>query len=341
MRNKLNDNIWINIDDLMKNDALFTIAYGARGAGKTYGSLKYGINEYKKTGKGFIYLRRFKSEIKSFNTMFRPLINNGELEGLKYEINSKKQLVDTEKKRIIAQAQTLANAVSKKSSDFSDTGLIIFDEFILEKSSLHYIQDEFDLFIGFVETVSRMREITENQVVKIIMLANSASRVNPYFINFNVPLLKMGDIYKKEDLLVYYTDTDAYKREKLKTRFGKFINNHTHLNSYILDGKFNERFDFIARLPKKTLYVATLKYKGKYYGVFADVETRELYISDKYNLENGRIYALTNNDNTPNILLLSSNDALINRLVTNWKFGALKFTDIKIQNIFTEILNIL
>lgn len=337
---ELNKNIFIDFNNLMNRDALFTIVYGARGAGKTYGAIKYSIEDYKATGNGFIYLRRFKSEIKKFNTMFTPLINNGVLQGINYDITNKKELVDKDTGRIIAQAQTLSNAVSQKSADFSNVGTIIFDEFILEKSSLHYIPDEFDLFIGFIETVARLRELTENKVIKVIMLANSASRSNPYFINFNVPIMKMGDIYQNKDLLVYYTNTEAYKKEKLKTRFGQFVANHTKLQEYMLEGKFTENNNFVSKMPPKTMYIATLKYKDTYLGVFEDMETREFYISDKYNKENGRIYALTTRDNTPNILLLSSNEILIKRLLTNWKYGALKFTNIKIQNIFTEILKL-
>ena len=39
-----------------------------------------------------------------------------------------------------------------------------------------------------IETISRLREITQGVITPVVMLSNSASRNNPYFLNFNIPI---------------------------------------------------------------------------------------------------------------------------------------------------------
>ena len=44
---------------------MFNFIIGERGVGKTYGAIKFCINDYLKNGNQFVYVRRFKTEIES------------------------------------------------------------------------------------------------------------------------------------------------------------------------------------------------------------------------------------------------------------------------------------
>ena len=340
--NLLNDNIFINIDEVMKRDFLFNMIYGARGFGKTYGSLFYAYKEYKKTGYGAIYLRRFKTELKDFNKQLNTLIADGKIDKNKVEFDkSGKKFIDSENGKVILQAMPLTQAITKKSTDFSDISLIIFDEFIIDKGAYHYIPEEFANFNNMYESVARLRELTEGVVVKVLMLANCASRNNPYFIGYNIPVFK-GNEYKNNDLLVLSPDTSKFKEVKMKTRWAQFVKNHTDMEKYMLDGEFNDKTDFICKsLPSKTKYIATLKYVNEYIGVYKDNENDLIFLSNKINNNTKYIYSLTKADNTPDILLLKNNKKLFDVIKMYYDLGALRFTDLKIQTIFVDILKIL
>ena len=64
------DSIFWNINNSVSYNALFNFIIGNRGGGKTYGMKNYVINKFIKKGEQFIYLRRYKTEVKRINTFF-------------------------------------------------------------------------------------------------------------------------------------------------------------------------------------------------------------------------------------------------------------------------------
>lgn len=338
----MDNSIFLDVKSILAKDKLVNMITGARGIGKTYGALKYAVDKYEQIGSTTIYLRRYKSELKKFETIFNNHFANKDINASKYEIDkgTRRKLLDKETKKPVIEAIPLSTAISFKSASFETCDFIIFDEFILDKSSIHYIQDEFELFNNFIETISRLGELTENRIVKILMLSNAGSRNNPYFIGYNIPIFK-NDLYVNDDLLVYMPDQQEFKKAKEKTRWGKFVKKHTKMTEYMLEGNFKDKNDFIAQLPKKTQYIATLIYFDKKIGVYLDMNSTKLYISDKVNMNNTITYALTREDSTPNYLILGKTNRLFQMLKQYWDLGYLRFTDLKIQSIFLDILRIL
>ena len=58
-----------DINKSLSYNALFNFIVGNRGAGKTYGSKKYVINRFLKYGEQFVYIRRFKDELKKIKKL--------------------------------------------------------------------------------------------------------------------------------------------------------------------------------------------------------------------------------------------------------------------------------
>ena len=68
------DNLYIDIQRTLSYNALWNFILGMRGGGKTYGSLKYGIEQYlkaksRKTKFQFLYVRRMKTELEKLTQM--------------------------------------------------------------------------------------------------------------------------------------------------------------------------------------------------------------------------------------------------------------------------------
>lgn len=69
-----------------------------------------------------------------------------------------------------------------KSSSYEKVDTIIFDEFLIDKGSYHYLQNEVTQLLDVIETVARLRDI------RVIFLGNAISITNPYFNYFNLTL---------------------------------------------------------------------------------------------------------------------------------------------------------
>lgn len=341
MSQKINNNIFFNVNEVMQYDALVNMIYGARGIGKTYSFLEWAIEHYEETGQGTIYLRRYKAELSEFDTILNTIINNNEKIKTEIKLGKKKEYIDAKNNKIIFKGMVLSKGITKKSSDFSNFDTIIFDEFIIDKSNYQYIPDEFLAFHNFIETVSRLRELTSNTTVKTYMLANSASRNNPYFIGYKIPITKKNP-YIKNDLLLYKPENSNFIQEKLKTRWGQFIKNNTDMIDYMLYGDFKDKTDFIdKKLPKNNLYIATLIYLKQKIGVIKDTKNNLLYITDKINNTSKSIFSLTKKDNTPDVISIYTNKKLLDAIKKFYNMGLLRFTDLKLQAIFIDILKIL
>ena len=85
-------NIYTDISNVLTYNAILNFIIGERGVGKSYSSKKYVINHFLKTNKKFVYLRRYKTELKeSVPKFFDDIILNKEFKGgqnVKYDISS-------------------------------------------------------------------------------------------------------------------------------------------------------------------------------------------------------------------------------------------------------------
>lgn len=333
-------NIFFDIKNILKYDCLVNLIVGARGVGKTYSSLNYAIENYKATGYGTIYLRRYKNELSDFETILNPVITNNNIQNIKY-INKGKKFVDEKNDKTILKGMILSQGMIKKSQDFSNINLIIFDEFIIDKGNYNYIPNEFNNFNNFIETISRLREITENIVIKTIMLSNAASRNNPYFIGYKIPVIEQYP-YIKNDLLVYKAENTGFIEAKKSTRWGRFIINNTSMYDYMMDGNFKDKKEFIIeKLPPQTKYLATLIYADNKIGLYKDLKENNIIFSKKINETSKTIFSLTKEDRTPDFKYLNKKSPTIQSILQYNDLGRIRFDDLKIQAIFFDILKLL
>ena len=247
---------WYNYDKINSYNAMLNIIMTNRGYGKSYGSKKMAIKNFIKKGEQFVYVRRFKTEItKQFKQFFDDI--KTEFPEHSFKINGNTAYIDD---KICGYAIPLSTSANDKSTPFPLVTTIIFDEFIIDTSTgiKHYIGNEVELFLDLIETVARKRDN-----VKVYMLANFISEVNPYFIYFNV-FPKKGERFtlaRNGELVIDVTTNDDFIQEKKNTRFGQLIAN-TKYSDYSIDNQALRDSDtFINRYPLKQCNpVCVLKY---------------------------------------------------------------------------------
>lgn len=328
-------NYYYSRNGIMSYNALFMFIVGERGTGKTYQFKDWAISDFLNNGNEFVYVRRYKSEFKDIGNFFSDIANkypNHEflVKGGKFYIDGK----------IAGYYIPLSIAITKKSVSYPKVNKIGFDEFILEKSALHYLPNEVTAYLGLYETIARDREN-----IKAMFMANSVTLINPYFLYFNIQPDRKHRFYKYKngDLIVELTDLKDFKEHKKQTRFAKIVED-TEFSKYAIDGEFtSDNYDFIEEKSKSAYYVMTLNYKNNKIGIWADYKTGLMYITNKVDETYPYNYALTSNDLKPNMLLLTNKYSTnkINILTKMYENGLLRYETLKLKSIMFDILKLL
>lgn len=208
-----NDNGYINMEGIIQQNLPFNFVVGGRGTGKTYGALKYCMDNHIK----FIYMRRTDTIIQTLiNSEFSPINPIAKDEESivvtqkinKYITGFYDGMID-EQGKVIPESQIpfgcavgLSVVGNMRGWDASDYQILIMDEFIAEKHE-HYIKNESEVFFNAYETINRNRELKGEKPLQVLFLANANDLTNDYFLTLKL-IDKADQILKKG--LQYYID---------------------------------------------------------------------------------------------------------------------------------------
>lgn len=255
--------MFYNGGELLSKNRLFNFIIGNRGGGKSYYWKVKCIKDFLRTGKEFIWLRRYNSELKKMNTWFKDIAH--EFEGHKLEANKEYIKIDG---KIAGYVGALSTSQRLKSVPYPNVNKIVFDEFLIDKGSLRYLPggSEVEVMLELCETIFRMRDDIDNRV---IFIGNAISIVNPYFTYFKTKPNLNQRFTLWEDIAIELYTNEVFIAKKKKTRFGRLISN-TDYGSYAIENKFlRDNYSFIIERPRKNLvYANTVVYNGQRYGVW-------------------------------------------------------------------------
>ena len=325
-----------NINESLSYNKLFNFIVGNRGSGKTYGSKKFIINRFIKHGEQFVYVRRYKSELKKIKSFFADLQINEEFLDHKFEVKGKDFYIDDQ---LAGYSLSLSMAKIEKSNSYPLVTTVVFDEFILDRGFHHYLPDEVTAFLELYETVARLREN-----VRVLFLANAITFTNPYFLYFNLePPKNKNKIIVKGDILLQLVADPDFIDEKKKTRFGKLISG-TEYSAYAVDNEMlRDNDSFCGEPPAKKRYFFTVKSGGKYYGVWFADDNSVIWLTEKYDPNFKMIIVTILDDHTPNTMMIKgiARSEYVKVLEKAFKRGLVRFDSIKTKNIMMETLKFL
>ena len=322
-------------NDLLSYNALFNFVVGERGTGKTYQFKDWSISDFIKNKNQFVYVRRYKTEFKDITNFFDDMIKK--YPDHKFKIAHGKFYIDDE---IAGFYIALSTAITKKSVAYPNVNKIGFDEFILERSTIHYLPNEVNAFLGLYETIARDRNN-----VRVLFMANSVTLINPYFLFFDLQVTKTKRFwsFRNGDLIVELTDLKDFKEHKKETRFAKLIEG-TDFYKYSIDGEFvSDNYEFIENKSPNSYYCFTLVYKGENIGVWGDGKLGIMYITSKIDLNYPLKYAITTNDHKPNMVVLSNKYSRdkIKIISKMYEYGCLRYETLKLKSMMFEIFRLL
>lgn len=232
---------YYSLKNILKKNAVYNVIFGERSNGKTYATLKHGLEQYFKDGSQLAYIRRWKEDItgKRGQAVFSALVENNEIEklsdgkftGIHYYTgkfflcnydNGKPIYSDSD---VLGFLFALTDVEHDKSTSYPKVNNIIFDEFLTNKL---YLPDEFVIFMNVISTIVRRRE-----TVKIFMLGNTVNKYCPYFSEMglnNIQTMEQGEIdlysYGESGLTVSveYCKTDKSNQRKESKKYFAFNN---------------------------------------------------------------------------------------------------------------------
>ena len=334
----IDTNIYYDITNTITYDALYYFIIGERGCGKTYSSKKFCIRRFLKTGEQFVYLRRYKTELSESvgdekDAKFFKKIKS-EFPDHKFRVSGDKLYCDD---KICGYALSLSTALILKSAEFDKVKTIIFDEFIIDQgSSYHYFKNEVEHFLEFYESIARLRD------VRVLFLANAISITNPYFTYFDISLPygnKNIKTFKEGLILIEYIKNLKYREVKKASKFGKIIEG-TKYSEYAIDNKFlRDNKSFVKKRNPKAKFFFTLISSNEYYGVWKDIYSADIFISNDYDPNCPIIFSFSPEDHTEeSILTRFNNNGYLANIVNAYRLGNLFFDNQQIKNIFSELI---
>ena len=317
---------------LSYSNAMLYFIIGERGVGKTYGATKFVANKFIKKQKEFVYLRRYKTELKTSVPKFWDAVrNNGEFPNNKLNVKGNTFLIDD---KICGYAIPLSTANILKSTTFDNVDTIIFDEFILDKGNYHYLQNEVEKLLDIIETIGRLRDI------KIIFLGNAISVTNPYFLYFNLRLPYNSDIATFKDglIVVNYIKNETYRKIKKQTKFGKLIEG-TDYGRYAIDNEFlRDNSSFIMKKDKKAKFLFIIYLNKQQFGIW--INNNNMFISYQIDPKCPVRFTFNNEDHTnDSILIKFRTSAFLQGMLNHYRLGTLMFENQKIKNIIMPFIN--
>lgn len=326
--------MWYNYDRVLSYNALFSFIIGERGVGKSYGAKKFIINDFIRRGNQFVYLRRYKTELKnSVPKFFDDLIANNEFEGHTFKVKDNTFYCDN---KVMGYAIPLSVANILKSTSFAKVKTILFDEFIIDKGTYHYLQNEVTQLLDVVETIGRLRDI------RVLFLANAISITNPYFNYFDLTLPYKSDIKTFKDglIVVNYIKNEEYRKVKKESRFGKLIEG-TSYGKYAIDNEFlRDSKSFVSKKQEDAKHLFILILQNNSYGVWYSYNSCIMTISKDIDPNCPIRFSLdidSHNDSTTLIKMRSN--TYYKAIVEAYRNGHLTFESQQIKNNVMEILN--
>lgn len=348
---EVNYNKYYDPQPMESFNSLFNFIVGDRGLGKTfYYSKRRPIDRFLKHGEQFIYLRRYKDELKTLGEFFKDIEEfypNNEL-----KVKNRVFYCDG---KVMGFAVPLSTANHYKSTAYPKVQSIVYDEFILEKGFVRYAPNEVKSFLNFYETVARDRPD-----VKVFFLGNAISLVNPYFVHWKImpnskdrftKVMKTERDGRKGRHLIVVEITqddsdegkDSFRLNKKNTDFGELISG-SDFSSMSVDNKFEDDVsDFIARKTPESKFLFNVIYKGVYYGIWLDGVKGKWYVSYKRDNNTVRNYAITTEDFKVNMFLvdnLNSHNGL-KMLKKAFSSGYLMFENLHIKSEMFDVMKIL
>lgn len=247
----MNDKVFYNAHGILTYKRLYNIVMGVRGHGKTDNLTRRPIETGLQTKKiSCVILVRYKEDIRNIKDSWWQVCSDRCFP--EWQFFSKNRIIYAKNEMEcfpIAEIVALSEYTRAKKVPRPYVKWIIFDEFLNE--DMDYLNNEVDKFLSVCDSIIRNRED-----VKVFLISNTISMINPYFDYFGIKTIPNQRFTKCDhDCVLEFTDSADFVEYRKQTKFGASVDN-TNYGQFALEGKFmlDDTTNVIKEFPKGKNY---------------------------------------------------------------------------------------
>lgn len=327
-----------------------------RTAGKTTYFNKMLVDNFLKHGKKFCLLKRYATDLSrdvgnAFFKDIQTLFFNGytlkcepKNKGLFYELSIGKtaqfQMDESYKGEScgVVLALSLHEKYKPISHYFSDIDCILFDEF--QSIDNRYLSNEITAFRSIHESVARGQG-EQSRYVAVYLIGNPASSLNPYYVSMGITnqLTKRTKFLRGRGYVLEQGYNESAGNALKSSSFESAFEDDEYLK-YASEGEYLLDSDaFITKMSGNGVYVASIKYNGKTYGVREYASQGIVYVDSNADMHYPVRLSVDVSDHDVNYIMLRHNGELIRQWRFLFEHGAMRFKNQSCKNAMIAVLS--
>lgn len=315
-----------------------------RSAGKTTSMLKRALELFKTNGKKTILMYRYQYEISGSSAIFRDVLNmypsyGEEMKSMPHAKGLFHELFLDNESFGFAVSLSNPDGLKKYSPMFADVDMIIFDEFQCETGK--YLNKEVEKFQSLYLTIARGGG-SQSRQVKVFLLGNMVSIMNPYFINLGIHKRLKDDtnFMRGNGWVAEFGFNESASNSIKKNGFFKAFKNEGYMSYstekvYLVDSQV-----FIEKPKGRARYLCTIQHEGSSYGVREYYDEGIVHVSKKTDKSCRQVIAFKPSDHNQNTIMLNHYSYMWKNIKDAFNNGYLRFDDIKSKSAIFDILAI-
>lgn len=341
----------LSLKDINKQRPEIFISTSNRSAGKTTFFGKYVVDGFLKHGKKFGLLYRYGYELNEVADKFfsdlRDIFFHTHVMTQKtgekdtYVELYLSDLTNPETEPVLcgyALALNKADNIKKLSHLLATTDILLFDEF--QPESGQYAPNEIQKFHSVHTSLARGGG-EQVRYLPVIMISNFVSLLNPYYTAMGISeRIQENTNYLRGDGWVLeqgFNETasllqkeSAFNRAFGQSRYLQFSSEKFYLN---------DNNTFVGKMDGKAIYLLSLRYDGKWFGVRYYNDKMILYVNKTPDLSHRRKIAVSVEDMTEETTLMTRSDPLLIRMRDFFEKGAFRFQNLESKAAIFNLLS--
>ena len=217
-----------------------------------------------------------------------------------------------------------ADMIKKLSHFFSDVSCMLMDEFQSETNN--YCSNEITKFKSIHNSIARGQG-EQSRYVPVFMLSNPVTLLNPYYIGFGIAgrLQENTKFLRGVGWVMEQGFVESASNALKASAFNRAFVDDGYLQ-YATEGVYlNDNKAFVEKPEGIGKYLATLRFRGKDYGLRLYSEQGIVYCDDHPDQTFPDRYAITTSDFTVNFVMLKTNDFFFQTLRYYFNHGCFRF----------------
>jgi hypothetical protein len=331
----------LSLSDINGNKPEIYICTSNRTGGKTTYFNRLVVNRFFRNKSKFMLLFRYNYELdnvadkffKDISTLFFPeyyMRSEKRAKGVYHDlfICNKHIAEDLGEHCGYAVAINNADQIKKMSHLFSDTQIMVFDEFQSENDK--YCPNEVQKFISVHTSVARGQG-KMTRYLPVIMISNPVSLINPYYTQLKISHRLRSDtkFLRGKGFVLEQGWIETASRAMQESAFNQAFEGNKYLAYASQNIYLNDNYAFIEPPTGNSKYLATIMYMDKTYAIRTYPAKGIVYCDNKADLTYQYKISVTTEDHRINYIMLEHNDIFISGLRKYFNKGCFRFRNLE------------